>query len=413
MSDATELPAVTLDMIEDARERLRERIAMTPLAYGHNLSELTGSRLHFKLENLQITGSFKERGALNRLLRLSAEERERGVVAASAGNHAQGVALHATRLGLRATIVMPEATPLMKVDRTRRYGAEVILHGASYDDAWEHAQAICAERNAVYVHAFNDPWVIAGQGTVALELLEQNPYLQTVVVPIGGGGLIGGVALAIKEINPRIRVIGVESAAFPSMTRAREAGHPVELPSRSSIAEGIAVRRVGTLTLDLVQRYVDDIVTVSEAEIANAILLLLEEEKVVAEGAGAAALAAIVARRIPDAIGKRTAVLICGGNIDTNLISTIIERGLVQAGRRVQLVVTIPDIPGSLARLTARLGELRANILEIHHEREFSPVALGETQVTVVLETRGPDHIAHLRDALEKEGFAIPGAKLA
>jgi threonine dehydratase len=260
----------------------------------------------------------------------------------------------------------------------------------------------------VYLHAFDDPGVIAGQGTVGLELLEQNPYLRTIVVPIGGGGLIGGIGCAIKEINPRIRVIGVESEAFPSMLRAREAGHPVELPSRSSIAEGIAVRRVGEHTFDLANRYVDEIVTVSEAEIANAILLLLEEEKVVAEGAGAAGLAAIVAGKVPDAVDRRTAVIICGGNIDTNLMSTILGRGLVQAGRRIQLTVNIPDIPGSLARLTTRLGELRANILEIHHEREFSPVALGETEVTVVLETRGNDHIAALTAALEAEGFVIP-----
>lgn len=402
----SDLP-VTFEMIEQARARMGDGIAKTPLAYGHNLSTLAGAKLFFKLENLQVTGSFKERGALNRLLHLSAEERARGVIAASAGNHAQGVAIHATRLGIRSTIVMPEGTPLMKVARTRRYGADVVLHGATYDDAYARAMELSEENGAVYVHAFDDPLIIAGQGTIGLEILEQNPYLQTLVVPVGGGGLIGGIAAAVKETNPRIRVIGVESEVYASMTAALAAGHPVEMPRRTSIADGIAVRRVGRHTLALAQRYVDDIVTVSEEQIAAAILLLMEEEKVVAEGAAAASLAAVLSGKISGLEGKRTGLVICGGNIDTNLISMIIERGLVGAGRRVKLTVTIPDQPGSLARLTQVLGSSQANILEIHHEREFSPVALGETEVILMLETRGPEHVQHLRARLSDEGYTV------
>lgn len=403
---------LSFEMIEQARVRMGDRVSKTPFADGHNLSALTGSRLFFKLENLQITGSFKERGALNRLLLLSDEQRAHGVVAASAGNHAQGVAFHATRLGIRATIVMPEGTPLMKVTRTRRYGAEVVLSGATYDDAFATASQLCEAEGRTFIHAFNDLAVMAGQGTIGLEILEQNPYIQTLVVPIGGGGLISGVAVAIKETNPRIRVIGVQTEAYPSMKRAVAEGAPVALPASFTIADGIAVRRAGDLTLATVQHYVDDIVTVSESEIANAILLLLEEEKVVAEGAAGAALAAVVGQHVPDAIGKKTGIIICGGNIDTNLISAIIERGLVSAGRRVRLHVSVPDSPGSLARLTQVVGQQRANILEIHHEREFAKLSFGETQVTLTLETRGPDHVGEMVIALEAQGYSVslPGA---
>lgn len=404
MSDAQLL---TFERIEEARQRIGDRLDVTPLAKGQNLSDLTGARLYFKLENLRITGSFKERGALNKLLTLTPEERDRGVVAVSAGNHAQGVALHATRLGIRSTIVMPSATPIVKVMRTRRYGAEVILHGAGYDDAAAFGHALCAERGAVFVHPFDDLDVMAGQGTIGLEILEQNPYLQSVVVPIGGGGLISGVACAIKETNPRIRVIGVQTAAMPSMLRAIEAGHPVELPYAATMADGIAVRRTGDLTLEAVKRYVDEIVTVTDEEIAEAILLLLEEEKVVSEGAGAAGLAAVVSRRIANIEGRRSGIIVCGGNIDTNVIAHIIDRGLVRAGRRVRLVVTVPDKPGSLAALTRFVADRNANVLEIHHDRAFARAAFGETTVTMTVETRGPDHVHELRHDLVQVGYSV------
>lgn len=403
----TDVELLTFDRIERARDRMGDRIYTSPLGRSENLSRSYDARLWFKLESLQITGSFKERGALNRLLTLTDEQRARGVVAASAGNHAQGVSLHATRLGVEATIVMPEGTPLMKVARTRRYGGNVVLHGATYDDAAEHAHALCEERGATFVHPFDDLDVMAGQGTIGLEIMEQNPYIQTIIVPIGGGGLASGVAVAVKETNPTIRVIGVQTEAYPSMKAAVAAGHPVELPRKHTIADGIAVRRAGRHTHATIARYVDDIVTVSEEDIASAILLLLEEEKVVAEGAGAAGLAAIVAGAVPEALTRRTAIIVCGGNIDTNLMSTIIERGLVKAGRRARLLVMVPDQPGALAHLTAVLARERANVLEIHHEREFAHTGVGQTEVTVTLDCRGADHVATLVDALAAEEFAV------
>jgi threonine dehydratase len=397
--------SLTFELIEQARRRIAGQVALTPFEWGSNLSDVTGCKLYFKLENLQITGSFKERGACNRLLMMPVEQRAAGVVAASAGNHAQGVALHATRLGFRSTIVMPEPTSLMKIARTRRYGAEVVLHGATYDDAYAHARELCEERGAVFIHPFDDVGIMAGQGTIGLEMIEQNPYLQTVIVPIGGGGLISGIAVAVKEANPRIRVIGVQTSAYPSMKAAVAAGHPVEVPPGRTIADGIAVRKAGAQTLDIVQRYVDDIVTVSEEEIASAILLLLEEEKVVAEGAAAAGLAALVHGYVPDARNRKTGLVICGGNIDTNVISNVIVRGLVKAGRRVRLQIALPDQPGALARLTRLIADERANILEIHHDRQFNGLSLGETEVEMTLETRGEDHIQELTRMLKREGY--------
>ncbi|HEY2747095.1 MAG TPA: threonine ammonia-lyase, partial [Polyangia bacterium] len=285
---------VTLQDIERARARIKDDIYMSPCAHSETFSKLTGNKVYFKLENLQMTGSFKERGALNKILTLTAEEKARGVIAASAGNHAQGVAYHATRNSVRSTIVMPAAAPLVKVTRTREYGAEIVLHGASYDEAFDEAWRRREAEGLTFIHAFDDDAVMAGQGTVGLELLEQNPYLEAVIVPIGGGGLISGIAVAMKEINPRVRIIGVQTARLPSMVRAVSEHAPVTLPAAVTIADGIAVRRAGARTLPVVAKYVDRIVTVDEEEIANAILLLLEREKTVAEGAGAVALAALV-----------------------------------------------------------------------------------------------------------------------
>jgi len=395
---------VQIGDIEAARARIRDWVYLSPSATSETFSRLTGSKISFKLENLQMTGSFKERGALNRLLLLTPVERARGVIAASAGNHAQGVSYHATRQSIKAQIVMPLTTPMTKVSATRGYGAEVILHGTNYDEAHEEAQRRCAAGGLTFIHPFDDDAVIAGQGTIGLELIEQNPYLDAVVVPIGGGGLIAGVACAVKETNPKIRVIGVQTARVPSMKESLAAGKPVLVPAATTIAEGIAVRRPGERTFALVRRYVHEVVTVDEEEIANAILLLLEREKTVAEGAGAAPLAAVVQRKVA-LDGKKVAVLIAGGNIDPTFLSRIIERGLVKDGRLSRFRLRVPDHAGALARLTTVIAGQLANILEITHDRAYYGVNLGDSVVEVTLETRGPEHISELVAALEKAGY--------
>jgi threonine dehydratase len=398
------LESVTLTSIQTARARIGDAIHVSPCHLSHHLSELTGLPVHLKLENLQRTGSFKERGALNKLLTLSESERKRGVIAASAGNHAQGVAYHASARGIRAQIVMPLATPLVKVAATRGYGAEVILHGANYDEACDEAQRRRLDEGRTLIHPFDDPHVIAGQGTIALELLEQVPDIEAVVVPIGGGGLISGIACALKETNPKIRVVGVESDKLPCMLRAREAGKPVTIGPEATIADGIAVRRAGDITFPLVSRYVDEIVTVDDEEIASAILMLLEQEKTLAEGAGAAALAAVVQSKT-NLRHRRTVAMVCGGNIDVTLLAKIIERGLVKDGRLVRIRVYLQDRPGALLNLTQILARERANIVETHHNRAYYGVSLGETVIDVTLETRGAAHITAISHALRETGF--------
>jgi len=396
---------IGLQDIRIARERIGNAIRISPCTHSEAFSALTNNSIFLKLDNQQRTGAFKERGALNKLLTLSAEERARGVIAASAGNHAQGVAYHAGRHGIRARIVMPLTTPLTKVSSTRAYGAEVLLHGANYDEAYDKAVEQSRTDGLTLIHAFNDDAVIAGQGTLGLEILEQHPDVEAVVVPIGGGGLIGGIACAVKETHPAIALYGVQPAKIASMKAAVQEGKPVTLAAAATIADGIAVRRAGELTLPMVQKYVDDIVTVEEEEIANAILLLLEREKTLAEGAGAAAIAAMLNRKLPLA-GKRVAVLVCGGNIDVTLLSRIIERGLVKDGRLVRLRVHLPDYPGALHRLTGILAEHRANIVETSYDRAYHNVNLGDTAIDITMETRGPDHIAELIAALVAAGYA-------
>ncbi|MFY0570827.1 threonine ammonia-lyase [Archangium lansingense] len=399
---------VTLQQIEDAQQRIGDAVYRSPCPKSEQFKELTDSAALFcKLENLQRTGAFKERGALNKLLTLTPDERARGIIAASAGNHAQGLAYHAGRQGVNTTIVMPERTPLIKATRTRSYGAKVVLHGANFDEAYAEALRIQDRENRVFIHPFNDPLVIAGQGTIGLELLEQCPYMDMVVVPIGGGGLISGVACALKETNPRIKVIGVQAAAIASMKASVDAGKLVELPAGTTIADGIAVKRPGEYTYEMIRRYVDDIVTVDEEEIANAILLLLEREKSVVEGAGAVGLAALINGKIPSARGRKVVLLISGGNIDVNLVSRIIERGLVKDGRLVRLVVRMPDRPGMLARLTAEIAQAGANVVEIYHNRAFSKAGLGEVAVEVTLETRGRGHIEELIGSLGQKGWQV------
>jgi len=409
---------VNLRDIQSALVRVRKSIYVSPCTRSETFSELTGNSVYLKLENRQRTGAYKERGALNKLLSLTPEQRSQGVIAASAGNHAQAVAYHASHLGIRATIVMPLATPLIKVSATRGYGGDVVLHGANYDEAYEEAMRLSAQQRLSFVHAFDDDAIIAGQGTLGLELLEQHPDVEAVVVPIGGGGLIGGIGCALKETNPRIQVFGVQPARLPSVKVALSEGKPVTLPSAVTIADGIAVRRVGVRTLPLIQKYVDDIVTVEEEEIANAVLLLLEREKTLAEGAGAAGLAALVNRRIrmmDDSItrestthektGKKVVAIVSGGNIDVTLLARIIERGLVKDGRLVRLRVHLPDYPGALHRLTGILAEHRANIVETSYDRAYHNVNLGDTAIDITMETRGPDHIAELISALGANGY--------
>lgn len=395
---------IQLSDIHSALSRIRADIRVSPCKHSETFSGLTNNSIYLKLDNQQRTGAFKERGALNKLLQLNKEERSHGVIAASAGNHAQGVSYHAGRHGIRARIVMPLPTPLTKVSATRAYGAEVVLHGANYDEAYERALEDSERDKLTLIHAFDDDAVIAGQGTLGLEILEQHPDIEVVVSPIGGGGLIGGIACAAKETKPSVKVYGVQPARLPSMKAAVAKGKPVTIKAAKTIADGIAVRRAGERTLPLVQKYVDDIVTVEEEEIANAILLLLEHEKTLAEGAGAAAIAAVLNRKLP-LQGKRVAVLVCGGNIDVTLLSRIIERGLVKDGRLVRLRVHLPDYPGALHQLTGILADHRANIVETAYDRAYHGVNLGDTAIDITMETRGPDHIAELIGALTAAGY--------
>ncbi len=400
--------AVTLADVEQAAERVCGSIACTPTRHSAALSALSAQAVFLKLDNQQRTGAFKERGALNKILSLRPEERSRGVIAASAGNHAQAVAYHAAAHGLRVRIVMPDTTPLNKVSKTAGYGAEVLLHGANYDEAYAEAVRLSGETGMCFLHPFDDAAVIAGQGTLGLELLEQVPELEAVVVPIGGGGLISGVGCAVKESRPSVKIIGVQTERLPSMLRACEGGGPVTLPPAATIADGIAVRRAGALTYPMVQRYVDEIVTVEEEEIAQAILLLLESEKTLAEGAGAVALAAVLQGRTSLAgsgRAHRTAVLVCGGNIDVSLLSMMIERGLVKDGRRTRLRIHLTDRPGALHGMTRILAEARVNIVETSYDRAYYGVNLGNTAIDVTLETRGASHIAEIRKALTDAGY--------
>jgi threonine dehydratase len=396
---------IQLSDIQIALARIRADIRVSPCTPSETFSGLTQNSIFLKLDNQQRTGAFKERGALNKLLTLTPEERSRGVIAASAGNHAQGVAYHAGRHGIKARIFMPLPTPLTKVSATRAYGADVILHGANYDEAYGKATENAREDRLTLIHAFDDDAVIAGQGTIGLEILDQHRDIDMVVVPIGGGGLIGGIACAVKEMKPSVKVFGVQPARIPSMKAAVAEGKPVTLDAAKTIADGIAVRRAGERTLPLVQKYVDDIVTVEEEEIANAILLLLEHEKTLAEGAGAAALAAMLNRKLC-VTGRRAVVLVCGGNIDVTLLSRIIERGLVKDGRLVRLRVHLPDYPGALHRLTGLLADKRANIVETAYDRAYHGVNLGDTAIDITMETRGPEHIAELLSALSAAGYA-------
>ncbi len=395
---------LTIQAIRDARARIRDSIYLSPFVRSETFSEFTGNSIFFKLDNLQMTGAFKERGALNKILLLNDEERRRGVIAASAGNHAQAVAYHSTKRGIKAEICMPLTTPITKVSATRGYGAEVILFGANYDEACQEAVRRCQQRGLTFIHPFDDEAVIAGQGTIGLEMLEVAEDLDAVIIPIGGGGLIAGVACAVKETRPQTKVIGVQTSKLPAMKAALEKHKLVTLPPNKTIADGIAVRRAGDITFPLVEKYVDDVVTVDDEEIANAILLLLEKEKTLTEGAGAVAAAAVLNKKVPFQ-GKKLGVLIGGGNIDVTLLSRIIERGLVKDGRLLRIRIHLPDHPGALQRLATVIADHKANIIETLHDRAYYGVVLGDTVIDITMETRGPEHIAEIESGARCGGL--------
>jgi threonine dehydratase len=396
-----------LSDIKDAHARISAGIVRTPCVPALAFGDVVPGQLHLKLESMQRTGSFKDRGALNRLLDLTEEQKRRGVVTASAGNHAQALAYHCGRLGIPAAVVMPEATPLIKISNTVRYGARVSTHGATISDAMVEARRIEGEEGLVMVHAFDDERVIAGQGTVGLEILDQVPGVTCVVVPIGGGGLISGIATALKELRPQVRVIGVEAEVAASARASRDAGKVVHIETTETIADGIAVKRIGDLTYPILERYVDDIVTVSEAQTAAAVHLLLERQKIVAEGAGAVTLAALVNAKVKVQSNDVTVAVVSGGNIDVNIVERIISRGLVKEGRIAHLMIKMRDRPGSLAKLTRMVAEEGANVLEIAHRREFADISVGEVEIVMHLETRGREHVREIIQLMEANGLRV------
>jgi threonine dehydratase len=397
---------VALPDIQAALGRIRDQIYLSPCARSETLSRATGTHAFLKLENLQMTGAYKERGALNKLLTMAPAERSRGLIAASAGNHAQAVAYHGGRLGVAVTIVMPETTPIMKVANTRAHGARVVLHGTNFDEAHAEARRLEQAEGLTFIHPFDDPLVIAGQGTIGLEILDQVPDVDAVVVPVGGGGLISGIAAAVKARRPAVRVVGVEAEVIPCMQAARQAGRPVTLAPATTLAEGIAVKRAGDLTFEHVRSHVDELVTVSEEEIASAILYCLEKEKTVAEGAGAVGVAALMHRKARGLEGQRVVTVVSGGNIDVNIVARIIERGLVKDGRLVRVSIALLDKPGQLAITSGIIAACRANVVEVHHTRAFAS-RVGGTTLQLTLETRGPEHVEEILAALRQEGYAV------
>jgi threonine dehydratase len=396
-----------LDDVLAARDRVAETARHTPLDYSHTFSDMTGAEVHLKLECFQRTGSFKIRGATNRIRTLSETEQDAGVVTASAGNHAQGVALAATRSGVDAKVVMPETAPISKIKATKSYGAEVVLHGVDYDEAQERAHELEDEEGRTYVHAFDDEYIMAGQGTIGLEILDDIPEVDTVVVPIGGGGLISGIATAVKANNPDTRVVGVQAEGASSVADSLKKGQPSSLDSVDTIADGIAVRRVGEQTFPVIKERVDEVVTVSDDEIATALMLMLERGKTLVEGAGAVPLAALLEGKFVYEDDEIIVPALCGGNIDLNLLTTVIMRGLVDQGRYVKIRTVLKDRPGALDDLLDILAEERANIYAIQHDRTNRDIAMNAAEVELDLETRGPDHVDELLARLHEEGFDV------
>ncbi len=393
---------VSIDTVRAAQSRLAGHVENTPCLHSRTLSQITGAEVYLKFENLQFTSSFKERGALNKLAMLTPAQRERGVIAVSAGNHAQGVAYHAQRLGIPAVIVMPRFTPTVKIERTRGFAAEIVLTGDTFDDSKAEAARLAAERSLTMVHPYDDADVIAGQGTVALEMLAQQPDIDCMCVAIGGGGLISGVATVARALKPSIEIVGVQTDQFPSMYSAFKG---VQMPSaNATLAEGIAVKQPGDITVEIVKRLVDDIVLVAEGDIEQAIVMLLEIEKTVVEGAGGTGLAAML-RHPARFAGRKVGLILCGGNIDPMVLADIIERGMVRAGRLARIRVHTRDVPGELARAATLIGQAGANIEEVEHQRAFTTLPVQNAELEFVLQTRGPDHIEEVLRTLRAAGL--------
>jgi threonine dehydratase len=397
---------VNVDDIIIAREKMKEVVHTTPLDYSKTFSQLSHNEVYLKLENLQKTGSFKARGSYNKLISLSKEELEKGVVAASAGNHAQGVAYSSKMLGVNCTIVMPKGAPLSKVLATKQYGAEVLLEGSTFDDALAYALELKEQRNATFIHAFDDDAVIAGQGTVGLEILDQLPDVEAIICPVGGGGLIAGVALAVKEKNPHIAVYGVQALACPSMKQSLKEERPVTVESKPTMADGIAVKKPGQKTFEIIQKYVDDIFCVDEMEIARTMLMILERNKLLVEGSGASSLSALLYEKI-NLKNKKVVAVLSGGNVDMNFISRIIERGLVESGRYATFTITLEDKPGKLQRVLSSLTDLDANIQSVNLNRMGKNIYPGYAGVEISVETKNNEHIDMLYKVLKEKNYIV------
>lgn len=395
---------ITLDKVYHASYVLKNVIRPTDLIYAPNICP--DCKLYLKTENLQVTGSFKVRGAYYKISQLNEEEKAHGVVACSAGNHAQGVALAATKNGIKPLICLPDGAPISKVEATKRYGAEVCLVKGTYDDAYQHALELRDEKGYTFIHPFDDIDVIAGQGTIGLELLEQLPKLDAVIVPIGGGGLISGIAYTLKSLNPNVRVYGVQASGAPSMANSVKNKKIETLPAVSTIADGISVKTPGEHTFDLCSRYVDEIVTVTDDEISSAILMLIEQQKLIAEGAGAVAVAAAMFGKLPIA-GKRVACMVSGGNIDVTILSRVISRGLLKGGRSADLTIALLDKPGQLSTISDIIANLGGNVVSIHHDRADLDMDINACYLHIVMETRDHAHVAEIRQALTNAGFQI------
>jgi len=398
---------VTLEEIRQARKLIEPTILPTETSKSVSASKLLGTEVYYKYENQQLTGSFKIRGALNKIASLTPEEKKRGVVASSAGNHAQGVALSATRSNVKSTIVMPIHAPIVKVQATKGYGADVVLKGEIYDEAYEHARALEKEHGYIFVHPYEDPYIIAGQGTIGLEILEKVPDLESIVVPIGGGGLISGIATAAKAINPKIKIFGVQSNQAPGMERLFHKEKPLD-PNRkiATIADGIAIKKPSQIMYDsFISKLVDEVVTVSDEEIAEAIVFLMERAKTVCEGSGAAGVAAVMNRQLK--LGAKTCIVLGGGNIDLNIIAKVVTKGLTRKGRLAELSVVVDDMPGNLTRLTRTIADLGGNVLEVRHDRISEGLALRETKIDFTLETASAEHAQQIKEALVQSGGRI------
>lgn len=400
---------VTLETIRNAEQRIRSHIYHSPCPYSLMLSRLCGCEIYCKLDHLQVTGSFKERGARNKLLSLTEDQRRAGVIAASAGNHALGVAYHAQTLGIPVTVVMPRWAPLVKVSNCRGFGAGIILEGENLGESLQVAKRIAAEKGLTFIHGFDDPEIISGQGTMGLEILQDVPEVDAVIVPVGGGGLIAGVGVAIKALRPQARIIGVEPQYAPTLRRSLDAGCPVRVTPKPTLADGLAVSQVGDLCFEIARHVIDDLVLVDEVQIATSVLKLLELEKTVVEGAGAAPLAAAIARK-PDLAGKKVVLCLCGGNIDLTVISRIIERGLAAEGRLCRILASISDRPGSLAQFLTLIASTGASIKEVTHDRNFGPADVSRVGVSAILETRDFDHIREIHDSLRANGIEFKDA---